>query len=278
MKIRPTFSLLVILVALLGLWFLNCNKGKSTKLSVKYELEVKHRPVKNVISEEGAIAIVEIISSRKVSSNAVTLHYQVGETQKDLKMTPVDESIYQAEFSNYKKGTIVRYYIEVLAPDGTKVFLPKKAASGERFQFSFQGKISKELKVLYVTLAALVLLFFVLSFVVAFDYIKKGGSITKCIYISMIAAILLGIFMFPVGMAVHKIVYGTLFDGWPFGTGIAKTVLLLLLIGWALIFTGTRGTLLRRTELKDWFSDKTLASLVLAGSVLSFIFFIALLI
>ena len=278
MKIKPAHFGFFIIILSWGLLWLNCDRGEKTKFSFKYELEIKHQPIKRHVGEKGPIAIVEINSSRELPSNAVTLHYQVGETQQILTMSHVKKNIYQVEFPKYKKGTIVSYYIKVLVPDGSSVFLPLKAADGKRFQFSFQGQLSKELKVLFVALAALVLLFFGLSFLLALDFIRKNGNITKCIYVSIIAVILLSIFVLPVGVAVQKIVHGSFFDGWPFGPDVSKTIVLILLIGWILVFTGMRGILLRRSDLKNWFSDKVFAYLVLVGSAFSFIFFLVLLI
>jgi len=269
-----TLVRIILVVTILGTVCFCCDRSEKAKLRVKYELKVKHNPIKEHIGEGSPIAIVEIKSTRELPPDIVTLHYQVGKTEESLQMSAAEANIYQVELPAFERGTRVHYFIEVKAPDGSKVMLPDKATEGERFQFTFKGSLSKTLSVLSVSLTILVLLFFVLAFLLALSFVRKGGSITKFLYIALIAAILFVIAVLPVGMIVHYAVFGTVFEGWPFGKNIADTASLLLVIFWVLIFLGIRGSLINDLDVKAWFQEKVFAYLVIVGSILSFMFYI----
>ena len=265
---------IILVVTILGMTWFGCGRSEKAKLTVKFELEVKHDPIKEHIGEGSPLAIVEIKSSRELTPGAVTLCYNVGEIEQSLQMTLAEKDVYQVELPPHEKGTVINYFIEVIAPDGSKVLLPEKAVSGERFHFTFKGRLSEGLRVLHLALSIMVLVFFVLVFLLALSFVRKGGSITKCLYISLIAAILFFIVVLPVGMVVHQIVFGTVYEGWPFGKNIAYTATLLLVIYWVLVFVGQRGSFLRGVETMTWFSEKVFAYLVIVGSALSFVFYI----
>jgi hypothetical protein len=108
------------------------------------------------------------------------------------------------------------------------------------------------------------LLFLVLGLVFAFAHLRTGRQLAPLRRLTLIGVVLLAIGILPLGIAVEYQVFGTYWEGWPFGRDVTDTKSGLLLVLWLILLIVRGRDLFRSTPAVRGCRDRAWAKWLIA--------------
>jgi hypothetical protein len=252
---------------------LNCQKVEKVKQVEKLETEIEFNPIKEYRGSDDAHFEVYIKSN--IGQPRARLNFFVDEVpQNPIELNDEGENLFTCNIPHQDKGTIVKYFLEITTATGTKIFFPKKAAEEAKFYtLVFKGEANKFLKLIHILLSIIPLILFVIATYFAFKHIKHGVSISKTLWLTVIAFLLFFIAVFPIGMIVEYQVYGKVWNGWPFGSDITHTKAFILFIYWLATLFLMKNSIFKKAE-KNLVTDRVFAALVIIGTIITLALFV----
>lgn len=264
----------VISFCLLGTIILNCGPSEVEKVE-KLKTKLEHKAIKEHIGQGGAKIRATVESTVPLPENAVVLHYRAGENWISTVMhAGAEAGVYEAEIPHQDKGTSVSYYIELTTLTGSRIFLPEEAEAAEYYTLTFKGRVPRALVGIHIGLMLVAIVLILIAVFFANRVIKKGEPISKCLYLALVGAVFIFLGGFPIGMAMEKLVYGTFWEGWPFGRDLTDTKTEVILAFWILALLPMKNTILRKAQARNWISDRVFAYLVVVGGILTFLLYL----
>lgn len=264
---------ITIFVALIFLMFLNlsCQKVEREKKVEKLETKIEFNPI-DEYRGEGDVKFEAQIESN-IGQPRARLYFQINDAPNYRDLELKEDNLYVCEIPNQEKGSIVTYYLEVTTTTGSKIFFPDNAEEGEVYTLIFKGEYNKFLWIVHVVLTIASIILFVIAAYFAFKHIKSGYPIPKTLWFAIVAFLLFFIGIFPIGMIIEYQVYGTVWDGWPFGNDFTNTKAFILFIYWLATLFMMKNSIFKKEE-KNLITDRVFASLVIIGTIITVALFI----
>jgi len=269
MSSKIYFLYLILLVSLV--LSVNCQKLEKGKRVEKLQTKIEFDPIQQHRGQGDARIQVYIESN--IGQPMARLNFKINNVENFRDLVLEGENIYSCTIPHQEKGTVVSYFLEITTATGSKMFLPKNAEKGEHYAFVFKGEYNKILFIVHIALTIVSILLFVIAAYFAFKHIKSGYPISKTVWLSVAAFLLFFIGIFPIGMIIEYQVYGTLWDGWPFGNDFTNTKALILFIYWLAVLFLMKNTIFRKA-VKNVIADRVFASLVIIGTIITVALFI----
>ena len=267
---------------LLGLIFLavgglSCQKVQVSEKKEVLSIRLEHKPVHDHVGKGGQEIRALLISNLGLKEGGIKLLYTLkGEKLNTLPMTPTErENEYTAVIPHQPRGTTVEYSIHARSVTGTPVTLPKNALdTGESYLLTFKGYVSPVLTVIQLSCVLIGLFLILVAGYWVHLFLKNGEKLNA------IAKAALGgtTFLFFGGIPLHIIVkyqaLGIAWSGIPVGTDKTDSLTLLLILFWVGVLILFKGTLFQGGGGRNYVSDKTFATLVLVGAILTIVVFL----
>ncbi len=140
-------------------------------------------------------------------------------------------SFFQAKLPFLGPGKGIRYHFLLAARDGGHLRFPEK---GE-FEVTCKGGVGHALLLAHIGAMFLGLVFLVLVAFRCLVYLKKGASLLSATRMVKWATFFIFLGGLPLGMLVERKVFGTWWEGWPFGRDVTDTKTGLILLWWILL-------------------------------------------
>jgi hypothetical protein len=212
-----------------------------------------------------------------------------------VDLTPMPgNGLHVGELPGAVRGERILFYFVVQGPGGGETLsgeltseagnsftVPVGAFERDRhFELRYKGPVSPVLAPLHAGLFAVAPLFLLHGFFLVLLFLlrearEKGGDRLQLhgAYLdALIFFILIFIGAIPLGMVVNQSVFGTFFEGWPFGLDPASTATEIILLIWLAPLVWRMDLLRRRGDPKpkadNMFAYAFAASLVLSGATL----------
>jgi len=269
MSLKKYFLCVILVVSLL--FSVNCQKLEKEKRVEKLQTKIEFEPIQEIRGEGDAR--IQVFIESNIGQPTAKLNFKINNVTNLRDLVLDEENIYSCTIPHQEKGTVVSYFLEITTATGSKMFLPKNAEQGERYAFVFKGEYNKFLWLVHIVLTIVAILLFVVAAYFAFKHIKSGYSISKTLWFTLAAFLLFFIAIFPIGMIVEYQVYGTVWDGWPFGNDFTNTKALILVIYWLAILFLMKNTIFRKAA-KNLIADRVFASLVIVGTIVTVVLFL----
>ena len=266
-----TVSLIVILFLMGGL---SCQKLQVAEKKEVLSLRLQHTPVHDHIGPGGQqirATIISTLGSKEVQAELT--YWRKGEEFIHLPMTPTDkENEYRAVIPQQPKATIVEYYIKATSITGAYVTLPKGSIeTGESYTLTFKGHVPPGLSVVQFLCILIGLFLLLVAGYWAFLFLKKGEKLNSLSKAALGGTVFLFLGGIPLYIVIKFQALGTAWSGIPLGTDRTDSLMLLLILYWIGVLISFKGTLFQKGEGKNFVSNRTFATLVLTGAILTVI-------
>lgn len=144
------------------------------------------------------------------------------------------DQAFEAVLPNAGRGVTVPYYLQVEHAPGAAQRLPASGPAGP-FRLTFKGRPSTPLIIAHVVCMMGGLGFLIVALFGAALFLRNGRSLALHRRASLIGFALLFIGGVPLGIAVERQVFGTYWEGWPFGRDVTDTKTGVILILWLIL-------------------------------------------
>ena len=195
-------------------------KTRFSRFALQYQIEGRWREV-------------AFVPAKVVAAGADTLRSGVAQ-------------IWKAAIPHQERGTHVPYYLHLELKEAGTMQMPA-AAPAEHFLLTFKGKPSRPLLFAHVLFMMGGLIPLGIAFAVAWIYLLHGRGLVwlrRSVLTGFVSLLIGGV---ALGIPVEHQVFGTYWEGWPFGRDVTDTKTGLLLVLWLiLILARGREILLRR--------------------------------
>jgi len=265
-----TFSVNVIIIFSL-LLSVTCQKVEKEKRVEKLETKVKFNPIKE--HRGTGDAHFEVYIESNIGQPSARLHFQINDMPNYRDLDLKGDNLYVCDIPNQTKGTVANYYLEVTTTTGSKIFFPDNAEEGGFYTLVFKGEYNKFLWIVHIVLTIVSIVLFIIAAYFAFKHIKSGYPISKALWFAVIAFLFFIIGIFPIGMIIEYQVYGSLWDGWPFGSNFTHTTAFIMFIYWLAALFMMKNSIFKKEE-KNLVTDRIFASLVIIGTIITVALFI----
>jgi len=216
--------------------------------------------LKEHMGEGDAVVRCRVTDLREAwPAGALTLHYQMQETWRvvHFQRSAGSGEAFEAAIPHAGRGVAVPYYVQVGTGLGPTQLLPVQAPA-ETFRVTFKGRPSTPLLIAHVLCMIGGLVFLVLATVGALLFLRNKRGLALHRRAGLIGFVLLFIGGVPLGMAVERQVFGTYWEGWPFGRDVTDTKTGLILLLWLVLMLvrgrdlGSRLPAERRPRDRAW--------------------------
>lgn len=251
---------------------LSCGTVEKKKQVEKLETRIEFNPISEYRGE-GDVTFEALIQSN-IGQPTARLNFQVNGVPNYRDLVLTGENRYSCEIPRQEKGTAVKYFLEITTPSGSKIYFPQNAEEeGKYYTLVFKGKYNKFLWSIHVALTIIAIILFVVAAYFAFKHIRSGYPISKTLWLGVTAFLLFFLGIFPIGMIVEYQVFGTVWDGWPFGSDFTNTKAFILFIYWLATLFMVKNSIFKKEE-KNLIADRVFASLVIIGAIVTVALFI----
>jgi hypothetical protein len=174
---------------------------------------------------------------------ALTLHYQTQGAWRTVHFRRATEpgqgatgagEMFEAAIPNAGRGARVFYYVQVALAPGQSLQLPANGQN-DPFPLTFKGRPSTPLIIAHVVCMMVGLVLLVVAMIGAILFLRNGRSLALHRRSSLIGFVLLFTGGVPLGIAVERQVFGTYWEGWPFGRDVTDTKTGLILLLWLIL-------------------------------------------
>ncbi len=141
------------------------------------------------------------------------------------------DSVFHAKLPFLGPGKKILYHFLLETPKGERLRLPEK---GE-FEVTCKGGVSRLLLLAHIGAMFLGLVFLLLVAYRCLVFLAKGSSLSSASRTVKWATFFIFLGGLPLGMLVERKVFGTWWEGWPFGRDVTDTKTGLILLWWLLL-------------------------------------------
>lgn len=263
---------LIIFTAIFLLSF-SCQKVEREQFDEKLETKIEFNPIEEHIGEEDVQIFVHLESN--IGQPSAKLYYQIDDVQLDdvwsdpVNLTPLEENLFGYTIPSQDRGTRLNYYLEITTATGTKIYFPRNAPEEESFYtLTFKGEANNFLLAIHIILMVLAILLFIAATYYAFKHLQHQLPVDRALWLSVIGFLLFVVGIVPIGMIVEYQVFGSIFQGWPFGRDVNDTTTLVIFIYWFVSLMMMKNKIFKKEE-NNLISDKGFASLVVIGTIIT---------
>ena len=262
-----TDSLVIIFILLLVFSF-GCQKMERERFDEKLETKIEFNPIIEHVGDDDVQISVHLESN--IGQPSAKLFYQIDNVLSDpVNLAPLGENLFGYTVPAQDRGTRMNYYLEITTATGTKIYFPRNAPEEEKFYtLTFKGKANGLLLFIHVLLMVIPMILFIAAAYFAFKHLQQQLPVDKTLWLSVIAFLLFFIGIVPFGMIVEYQVFGSIFQGWPFGRDVTDTKTLVIFIYWFVSLMMMKNKIFKKEE-KNLISDKGFASLVVIGTIIT---------
>jgi len=250
-----------------------CQKVEKEKHTEKLETRVEFKAIK----EQRGIgdAHIEVTIESNIGQPNAQLNFKVNDVPQPARDFIYEgENVFSCKIPHQAKGTIVKYNLEITTATGTKIFFPKSVEDEQKYYtLIFKGDVNRSLWIVHILLTIIPLLLFIIATYFAFKHIKQGYPISRALWLTIAAFLLFFIGIFPICMIIEYQVYGSIWDGWPFGNDVTDTKAVILFIYWFIVLFTMKNVIFKKGE-KNLVSDRVFASLVIIGTIITLALFL----
>ncbi|MCK4411990.1 MAG: hypothetical protein KAY32_00465 [Candidatus Eisenbacteria sp.] len=167
------------------------------------------------------------------------------------------------------RGTRVEYFIELAIGPDERITIPPLAPAREAwdprpYTLTFKGRVSRPLLIAHVLCMVGGMVPLGVGLVAAFAYLFRRRGLALMRRSVLIAFVLLFLGGVPLGMPVEWQVFGTYWEGWPFGRDVTDSKTGLLLLLWLVLLLVRGRDLFGRRPAFRRPTDRTWAGWVIA--------------
>ncbi|MFH1144966.1 MAG: hypothetical protein V1774_10525 [Candidatus Eisenbacteria bacterium] len=197
------------------------------------------------IGDRDAVIVAQVPGRTKVIS--FVLLYEIGGVWVEQALDPAgpvphrpealrDEIMvpWQGVIPHQTKGTRVPYYLRLQTMRAGETTIPQGAPE-QPLAVTFKGEVSRPALIAHIVAMMGGLLPLAIAFIAAWVYLARGrllGLTRRCVLIGFGLLFVGGV---PLGMIVERQVFGTYWEGWPFGRDVTDTKTGLLLVLWLVL-------------------------------------------
>jgi hypothetical protein len=176
-------------------------------------------------------------------TEALTLHYRIRGAWRRVHFSGAKEpgqpdvgagAVFEAAIPNAGRGVAVPYYVQLELAPGQPLRMPGNAPTST-FTLTFKGQPSGPLIAAHVLCMMGGLLPLLAAMVCAILFLPTGRFLAAHRRLSLIGFVLLFIGSVPLGIAVERQVFGTYWEGWPFGRDVTDTKTGVILLFWLIL-------------------------------------------
>ena len=264
--------------ALLGVVFcaviIGCSRQSQEPHSASLgSIRIEHIPERGYSGNGNALIVARLEAPLEKESLQVVLHYMKEKTWLSEGMSIEKASVLHAEIPRQTIGSSVPYYFHLTTADGRQLLLPKDAPE-ESFQITFKGTVPRGLLFTHIVLMFGTILFLVIATVFGVRVLLNKETVGRCLLVTSLAVAVFFIGGFPFGMIVEKMVFGSWWEGWPFGRDVTDTKTFVLFIYWIFVLFGMKGSLRGKSLELNFFKEKTFCRLVIIGSIITILIYL----
>jgi hypothetical protein len=207
-------------------------------------------------------------------ADALSLHYQAGGEWRRVPFWPARElgetpaaagERLEAVIPNAGRGVQVRYYLEVA--DGASPRRLPASAPADAYALTFKGRPSTPLIAAHVVCMMGGLIPLLLAAVLALVFLFRGRALVAVRRLTLAGFALLFVGSVPLGIAVEYQVFGTYWEGWPFGRDVTDTKSGAILLLWLILLLVRGRDLWSRVPAQRGPSDRAWARWLIAITV-----------
>jgi len=232
--------------------------------------EVSLQPLTEQIGAGDARIRCRVSNPDRWPAGALALVYHTGSRWSEVIMQPADsaagEGLWEAALPERGKGDATRYYILIDVGEPAPHTLPA-GAPDESLALTFKGVVSRPLLIGHVLFMMGGLLPFLLGLFFATAYLRSGRFLVTLRRLVLVGFVLLAIGSVPLGIAVEYQVFGTYWEGWPFGRDVTDTKSGVMLLLWLVLLIARGRDLFSRRPAVRGMSDKAWARWVVAMTI-----------
>lgn len=264
LKIYSLFMVFVILLV----FSVGCQKLEREKFDEKLETRIEFDPITEHVGDEDVQITIHLESN--IGQPSAKLFYQIDEVLSDpVNLTPLGENVFGYTIPAQDRGTRMNYYLEITTATGTKIYFPKSAPDEQKFYtLTFKGKANGFLLFVHILLMVIPMILFIAAAYFAFKHLQQQLPVDKALWLSVIGFVLFFVGIVPIGMIVEYQVFGSIFQGWPFGRDVTDTKTLVIVLFWFVSLMMMKNKIFKKEE-KNLISDKGFASLVVIGTIIT---------
>lgn len=254
-----------LLVPLVGA---GCRDNQPSAIRITTDLGVvTHTPVGEVFGEQPAEIRVHVENPAPWAPGAMRLVYKVpaGWVERPLRRDrdAAEEGWWCERIPHLGRGESTRYHIQLRSVDGVSWTLPEGAPETQ-LSLTFKGEVSRPLLLAHVLCMMGGLIPLVLGLFFAIAYLRSGRFLGPVRRLTLIGFALLAIGTLPLGMIVEYQVFGTYWEGWPFGRDVTDTKSGLMMVLWLILLIVRGRDLFRHTRAQSGPSDRAWAGWLIA--------------
>ena len=139
--------------------------------------------------------------------------------------------IWTGTIAHHDPGTQIPYYLRI-EPRGAQAVAVPASAPEKPVRMTFKGRPSPPVLIAHIVAMMGGLIPLMIAFVAAWTYLVRNRGLVllrRSALIGFVSLLLGGV---PLGMIVESQVFGTSWQGWPFGRDVTDTKTAVLLLAW----------------------------------------------
>ncbi|HEY5132644.1 MAG TPA: hypothetical protein VII85_03060 [Candidatus Krumholzibacteriaceae bacterium] len=184
----------------------------------------------------------------------------------------VEDNKYEVFLPDLGKGARIKYWITATNSEGTRVRVPKNPS---KFGIlAFKGPVSKRVLVAHIVCMFGAFFFMVMSLFGAVGILRaregKRGTVRSARWVLVCSFI----GFVPLGMLLNHEVYGTIWEGYPFGRDITDSKTQVIFVLWLVSLLLVRGSFIGGGEEKDRLGPTAFAWAIIVSFLVSLALFI----
>ncbi|MBD3237012.1 MAG: hypothetical protein GF330_09930 [Candidatus Eisenbacteria bacterium] len=264
----PAASPMTLILLFLGLLCVAGCRDEVSRMRVETDLGgVLHTPVREVIGERPAEIRVRVEDPAPWALGALRLVYETPTGTVTLPLKPdradAEPGWWRERIPHLGRGQTTRYYLELRSVGGVSWALPAGAPE-QRISLTFKGGVSSPVLTGHVLCMMVGLGVLILAGLFAIAHLRTTRFLAPMRRCALIGVVLLAIGTLPLGMIVEYQVFGTYWEGWPFGRDVTDTKSGLMMVLWLILMLARGRALLSRLPARRGPSDRAWARWLIA--------------
>ncbi len=175
---------------------------------------------------------------------------------------------WEAAIPNAGRGSSVEYYVEIDTGGGTSQRIPA-GAPRENLELTFKGKPNIPLLIAHVLAMLGGLACLLIGSICAIRFLRTGRALGAMRRLALLGAALLFIGSLLLGIVIEYQVFGTYWEGWPFGRDVTDTKTGLFLVLWVVLLLMRGRTIWNDRTAAGGLTDRTWARWLVALTALT---------
>jgi len=155
--------------------------------------------------------------------------------------------VWRGTIAHQERGTQISYYVTV-EPAGAQALVAPAGAPAEPARITFKGRPSIPVLVAHILAMMGGLVPLAIAFVAAWIYLVRRRGLAVLRRSVLIGLVMLFLGAVPLGMVIEYQVFGTWWEGWPFGRDVTDTKTGVLLVAWLALVLARGKEIFSRAE------------------------------